>query len=120
MKSTLNFEIQPEGVPSYLLRVREVREDLQSEGTDDRDHRKQSAAEKDHPWVLAQEEDVPDHCIYLIFKHLINPDPHCWLTATNFINDIFPMGMQLMEINVTFSKKLNLLHNPGSKIRTSI
>ena len=27
------------------------------------------------------------------------------------------MGMQLMEINVTFSKKLNLLHNPGSKIR---
>ena len=28
------------------------------------------------------------------------------------------MGMQLMEINVTFSKKLNLLHNPGSKIRT--
>ena len=43
----------------------------------------------------------------IIFKHLINPDPHCWLTATNFINDIFPMGMQLMEINVTFSKKLN-------------
>ena len=30
------------------------------------------------------------------------------------------MGMQLMEINVTFSKKLNLLHNPGSKIRTWI
>ena len=32
-------------------------------------------------------------------------------------NDIFPMGMQLMEINVTFSKKLNLLHNPDSKIK---
>ena len=30
------------------------------------------------------------------------------------------MGMQVMEINVTFSKKLNLLDNPGSKIRTLI
>lgn len=46
--------------------------------------------------------------------------PKKLLMATNFIKRHLPyaMGMQLMEINVTFSKKLNLLDNPGSKIRT--